>query len=134
MRILMALLFSIAAFTVHAQTTYTLTKDTSVKLEAKTYFDTVDVQPKFKGNLGEYLAKNVRIPKGVTPKGKINTQFWIDTLGRVSGVEIVDNEPRAPKTPLEKEIVRVVKSMPRWEPGQYKGRKVTVKYSLPIVF
>lgn len=135
MRILSTLFFCVIfTCSTYAQATYTLTRDTSVKLEAKTFFDTVDIQPHFKGNLSQYLAQNIRIPKGVTPKGKITTQFWIDTSGRISYVEIEDKGPRAPNTPLEKEIVRVIKAMPPWEPGRYKDRKVTVKYSLPIVF
>jgi protein TonB len=133
MKIFVTLLFMAFAAAAQAQT-FKLTQDTSVKLEAKTYFDTVDVQPAFKGNLGEYLVKNLKVPAGTKFPPKITTQMWIDTLGRITHVEILDKTARAPVTPLEKEVVRVVKNMPRWEPGRYNGKKVTVKYSLPIVF
>ena len=133
MKILLALLLITAAQAGYAQT-YTLTQDTTVKLEAKKFYDTVDVKPKFTGNLGEYLSKNLKVPRGAQLPPRINTQFWIDTLGRISHVEILDGKARAPRTPLEKEVVRVIKAMPRWQPGIYAGRKVTVRYSLPILF
>ncbi|MBP9767884.1 MAG: energy transducer TonB, partial [Bacteroides sp.] len=35
---------------------------------------------------------------------------------------------------LDKEAVRVVKSMPRWIPGTQDGKPVNVEYTLPITF
>lgn len=133
MRIMLTLLLSIIVYTASAQVTYSITRDTFVKLEAKTFFDTAQVKPKFKGNLGEYLSGHIRMPKGAKPQGKIMTQFWIDTMGRISHIKILDKDERAPITPLEKEIVRVIKGMPSWLPGMYKGKKVAVKYSLPFI-
>ncbi|WP_276135023.1 energy transducer TonB [Polluticoccus soli] len=135
MRILLTLLLVAFSAMAHAQTNVTLTQDTTVKLETKTFFDTVQTQPAFKGNLGQYLSKSLKIPAGTKFPPRIDTQLWIDSTGRIAHVEIMDNNTtRKPNTPLEKEIVRVIKAMPRWEPGTYNGRKVTVKYSLPLVF
>lgn len=110
-----------------------IVQDTTVKLEAKTYFDTVEVRPKFKGNMYDYMMKNFKFPQGVTPKGSINTVLWIDTTGKVSQVEVVGKKPKS-YTPVEKEVVRVLKGMPRWAPGSTGGKKMTVKYSLPLNF
>lgn len=135
MRILLTLFLVAFSAMAHAQTTWTLTQDTTVKLEAKTYFDTVETQPQFKGNLGHYLTKNLKIAAGTKFPPRIDTQLWIDSTGRITSVQILDKDAtREPDTPLEKELVRVIKGMPRWEPGTYNGRKVTVKYSLPLVF
>jgi protein TonB len=38
------------------------------------------------------------------------------------------------KTALDEEIIRMIKTMPRWKPGMQKGRLVKVSLSLPIVF
>ena len=134
MKIIPALLLSAFIYMAHAQPQITITRDTTVKMpEAKTFYDTVDVKPQFRGNLGNYLSNNLHMPKGVKPGGKIVAQFWIDSAGKVSHVEILDGKGRAPVNAFEKEVVRVVKAMPAWQPGTYKGKKVTVRYSLPLI-
>ena len=35
---------------------------------------------------------------------------------------------------LDEEAIRIVKSMPRWIPGEHKGKKVKVRFTLPIQF
>ena len=67
----------------------------------------------------------------ITGMQRIATQFKIDKTGRV-----VDVTARSlSHTPeLEAEAIRVVKLLPQMEPGEQKGEKVGVLYSLPIVF
>ena len=60
---------------------------------------------------------------------RISVQFTIDKTGKVAEVRA-----RAPHPKLEAEAIRVVKMFPRMEPGEQKGEKVGVLYSLPIVF
>jgi len=60
---------------------------------------------------------------------RIAVQFKIDKTGKV-----VDVRARAPKRELELEAVRVVKMLPQMIPGEQKGNKVGVLYSLPIIF
>ena len=38
------------------------------------------------------------------------------------------------KKELEKEVIRMVESMPKWTPGKMKGKEVDVYYTLPILF
>ena len=133
MKGLLTLLFSILCYTAQAQT-MSITRDTTAPpLPEKKFYDTVDIKPKFKGDLGAYLMKNIKVPLNTKPPGRITAIYWIDTVGRIRNVEILENkQPRAPQTSIEKEVVRVIKAMPRWEPGLYNGKKVTVRYSLPI--
>ena len=35
---------------------------------------------------------------------------------------------------LDKEALRVVKSMPRWKPGKQQGKAVRTRFSVPVVF
>lgn len=35
---------------------------------------------------------------------------------------------------LDKEAVRVIKSMPKWKPGKQRGKAVRVKYTVPVNF
>lgn len=60
---------------------------------------------------------------------RIAVQFKIDKTGK-----IVNVRARAPKPELEAEAIRVVQNLPQMLPGEQKGQKVGVLYSLPIVF
>lgn len=113
----------------------TLVKDTTTKIDwskMKRPEAMVDVKPRFNGNLNQYLAQNVRVPKGAKLEGRITANFVVDTAGNIGLVTIAGKGPKDKLTPLEKEIVRVVSAMPRWIPGELKGRHVPVRYSLPI--
>lgn len=60
---------------------------------------------------------------------RITVQFKIDKTGAVA-----DIRARAPKPELETEAIRVVNLLPKMTPGEHRGEKVGVLYSLPIVF
>ena len=51
--------------------------------------------------------------------------------GSISGVEIVRS---AGDKSLDKEALRLIKSMPKWNPGRQKGYPVRVKYTVPVNF
>jgi len=72
------------------------------------------------------LATDLGLKSG---RHSIYTQFVIDKNGRVSDVRI-----RAQNATLEKEAKRVVGKIPDFIPGEFNGKKVGVKYSLPITF
>jgi protein TonB len=64
---------------------------------------------------------------GIT--GKVYLQFVIDSNGRVTGIQ-----KRGPDKLLENEAVRIIASLPKVKPGEQRGKKVSVKYSIPINF
>ena len=66
---------------------------------------------------------------GLTGRQRISVIFKIDTLGNITGVRA-----RAPHPRLEKEAVRVIKSLPKMKPGIQNGKPVIVPYSLPMTF
>ena len=35
---------------------------------------------------------------------------------------------------LDKEALRVIKTMPKWKPGKQRGKAVRVKYTVPVTF
>jgi protein TonB len=35
---------------------------------------------------------------------------------------------------LDKEALRVVSTMPKWKPGEQRGKPVRVKFTLPVQF
>ena len=72
------------------------------------------------------LAEELVLAPGVQ---KIFTLFKIDRNGN-----IVDIQARAPHKRLQEEAIRVIKLLPKMEPGKQQGRPVKVRYSMPIVF
>ena len=66
---------------------------------------------------------------GLIGRQRINIVFLIDKTGKVTGVRA-----RAPHRDLEKEAIRVIKTLPQMEPGTQRGKAVNVPYALPIIF
>ena len=81
----------------------------------------------------EYLGNNVKYPvvaqeNGV--QGRVVVSFVVERDGSITDVKVV----RSVDPSLDKEAVRVVKSMPRWIPGKQNGQAVRVKYNVPVAF
>lgn len=95
--------------------------------------DATDKKKCFEQNISAFVGKNfdVKMASGLGLEGKqrIMVQFRIKADGTVSKIKA-----RAPHPKLEDEATRVVSILPTMEPGKAKGKKVSVIYSLPIVF
>ena len=100
-------------------------------------FTVVEVMPKFKGGnkaMMEFLMMNMKYPESAVKakqQGKAVVGFVVKKDGTVSDVYIVKSTGY---DVLDNEAMRVVKSMPAWEPGKQKGKPVDVKYFVPITF
>ncbi|MEH6763674.1 MAG: M56 family metallopeptidase [Aequorivita antarctica] len=79
--------------------------------------------------VGENFNTKLGNDLGLLGLQRIAVQFKIDKSGN-----IVDVKARAPKPELETEAIRIIKKLPQMQPGEQKGQKVGVLYSLPIVF
>ena len=79
--------------------------------------------------VGENFNTDIADALNLSGRQRIVVQFKIDKTGNV-----VDIRARAPQPELETEAIRVVNLLPRMTPGEHKGEKVGVLYSLPIVF
>ena len=66
---------------------------------------------------------------GIVGRQKIWVRFKIDKTGSVIAVEAKTPHPK-----LKNEAIRVIKLLPKMQPGMQKGRNVIVPYALPIVF
>ena len=98
--------------------------------------DIVEHYPSFPGGqqaLLDFLRQNVNYPeqaKKDSIEGRVVVGFVIDTDGSITDQKIV----RSVHPLLDAEALRVVKLMPKWEPGSENGTPVKVKYNLPISF
>ena len=107
-----------------------------VRPNPKKVYDVVEQMPSFPGGMKammDYLARNIRYPanaKNDLIEGRVILQFIVDKKGRLSDVKVA----RSVEPSLDAEAVRVVKSMPRWNPGIEKGKAVKVRYTLPVTF
>ena len=104
--------------------------------EDQVIFQVVEKMPSFPGGdaaLFKFLGENVKYPviaqeNGV--QGRVICQFVVNRDGSIVDVEVV----RSVDASLDKEAIRVIKSMPKWSPGQQRGKPVRVKYTLPVNF
>lgn len=104
--------------------------------EENVIFQVVEVMPEFPGGMGEclkFLGKNIKYPtiaqeNGV--QGRVIVQFVVNKDGSIVDPVVV----RSVDPYLDKEALRVIKSMPKWKPGQQRGKAVRVKYTVPVTF
>lgn len=104
--------------------------------EENKVFDIVEQEPMFPGGktaLMKYLSEHTKYPvvaqeNGV--QGRVTVQFVVEKDGSISDVHVL----RGVDPSLDKEAVRVVKSMPRWTPGKQNGINVRVNYRVPVLF
>ena len=121
---------------IFSSVSYAQNKNEVAGENAEYAFEELDEKPEFPdGNvgLGKYLSENIKYPKKAVKKnitGKVFVQFVIDKTGKVIDVTV----PRGVDKSLDKEAVRVVKSMPNWKPGMKDGVPVKVRYTIPINF
>lgn len=99
-------------------------------------YDVVEDPPSFPGGYAacrQWLDDNVHYPpvyEEINIQGRVVVSFVVETDGSLSNVVVV----KSVDPPLDKEAVRVVKAMPKWNPGTQNGVPVRVKYNLPILF
>jgi len=81
----------------------------------------------------KYVSKNTKYPLIAKESGIQGTVFVYFVVGRdgyVKDVKILrEVDPR-----LDKEAKRVVETLPRFEPGQQRGKSVSVQYTIPVKF
>lgn len=99
-------------------------------------FTVVEEMPQFPGGnpaLFRYLKKNIKYPrkaKKEKTEGQAVVKFIVEPDGTVSSPSILSKVGDG----CEEELLRVVRKMPRWNPGRQNGAFVAVYYTLPVSF
>jgi protein TonB len=92
-------------------------------------------EPSFPGGPAawlKFLQRILQSPEDIEPGKRIEVQirFWVDIDGSVSRPEIIKSGGEA----FDKEVLRVMKKMPKWEPALQAGRPIAVAYQQPVIF
>ncbi len=99
-------------------------------------YTTIDVYPRFPGGDQAriyFLRTHIRYPEVALKagiQGTIMAVFVIEIDGSVSNIEITKGINKY----CDEEAMRVIKSMPPWEPGKRSGRPVRVMVRMPLIF
>jgi TonB family protein len=99
-------------------------------------FTVVETPPLFPGGnkaMSDFLMSNINYPDVAAKngiQGRVVCNFIVAKDGTVTDVNIL----RGVDPMLDAEAVRVLKSMPKWNPGKQRGKVVRVKYTIPVLF
>lgn len=100
-------------------------------------FIVVEKMPLFNGGglakFQQYLYEHLRYPEEArinNVEGKVSAQFIVNEKGEIESVRIL----RSIDESLSKEVIRVLAGAPKWTPGEQRGQKVKVIFSIPVYF
>lgn len=104
--------------------------------EGQEIFTIAEKMPQFPGGdrgLIDYLNLNIKYPNQARQngiEGRVIVSFIVEPDGSLSNVSVKNGLGYG----CDEEAIRVIQSMPQWEPGQQRGNPVRVAYTLPINF
>jgi protein TonB len=99
-------------------------------------FRVVEDLPQFPGGASEFmkwLTKNLKYPASAQNKkikGRVVAQFIVNTDGSVSDLELTEHLEAA----CDREVLRVLRMMPKWQAGVMNAKPCRTKVCIPIVF
>ncbi|MBD3636919.1 MAG: energy transducer TonB [Crocinitomicaceae bacterium] len=106
------------------------------EIVAEPIVDFAEVEPSFPGGesaMMTWIQENIKYPQisiEMGEQGIVYVQFVVNKDGSIEQVKIM----RGVSDALDDEAKRVVRNMPKWTPGEQAGKKVRVRYTLPIHF
>jgi len=99
-------------------------------------FITCEFPPSFPGGveaLYKFISDNVKYPSAAKDNnvtGKVVVRFVVNQKGNIENAYVF----RSIDPLLDREAIRVVESLPKWNPGTQRGKPVKVWFTLPINF
>ena len=107
-----------------------------VKHEPEKIFVAVEQPAEFPGGAAammKWLSNNIRYPESAQQNGisgRVVVKFVVEKDGSIGSPSIVKGVDRD----LDQEALRVVKRMPKWQPGKNNGQAVRSYFNLPVTF
>ncbi len=99
-------------------------------------FVAVEQQAEFPGGqaaLMKWLSNNIRYPESAQQndiQGRVVVKFVVEKDGSIGQATIAKGVDKD----LDREAIRVVKKMPKWQPGKNNGVAVRSYFTLPVTF
>ena len=96
----------------------------------------VEQLPSFPGGMMEYmkwLSRNLKYPPNARQakiQGTVMASFVVNSDGTTADVKVV----KSAEASLDREALRVLRMMPRWEPGVSEGKPCRTLVHIPVVF
>ena len=112
------------------------TKKDNEKKNDDTIYRSVEQMPRFSGGeaaLMKYINSHIKYPPAAAMnkiEGNVILQFVVKKDGSIGEVKVV----RSVEKGLDREAVRVIKSLPKFTPSRHNGEAVNVWYTLPVPF
>lgn len=99
-------------------------------------FRIVEEMPSFPGGeaaMFKFLNEHTKYPKMAIEaniKGTVHVEFVVATTGVITDVRLI----RGIGGGCDEEALRVIRNMPRWNPGKQRGMAVPVRMTIPVQF
>ena len=95
-----------------------------------------DAMPEYPGGPNEmmrYIQENIKYPQSAIDnkiEGRVFVTFVVEKDGSITNAAVL----RGIDKECDAEALRVVSSMPKWNPGQHKGEVVRTQFTIPIYY
>ena len=101
----------------------------------KPVFDPVEKQPEFPGGVEawrNFLSRYLQAPDELAAgeRRTVLVRFMVSATGEVANLEIVQSAG----TSFDREVLRVMKRMPKWTPAVQNGHHIAVSFVQPVTF
>ena len=110
--------------------------DIYMNQDGDTIYNVAETMPQFPGGPNElmkYLSENTKYPESAKAnkiEGRVFVSFVIEKDGSITNAEVM----RGIDKECDAEAVRVVSSMPKWQPGTQSGEAVRCRFTVPFIF
>lgn len=121
---------------IREEKTFKIIKDNGEELDlesSKMFFQFSEMRPSFYGGseaLRYALLNNLNTQKTKSHYGKVIIKFKVSNDGYVVSTEVLKSDDEF----LNDEVIRIIKSLPRWQPAFQAGRFVNAYYTIPLDF
>ena len=110
--------------------------ETASSKQDKSSFRFVEQMPEFPGGykaMKKFLMENTKYPsqaKEEKTQGTVVVKFTINEKGKIKDAKVI----KAVHKDLDAEAIRVISTMPDWNPGKQNGKPVDVQFTIPVEF
>ncbi|MGR3812273.1 energy transducer TonB [Jiulongibacter sp. NS-SX5] len=99
-------------------------------------FTAVEQQPEFPGGTAEmykFIGNNIKYPAAAqraNVSGRVFVKFVVEKDGSIGKIDVLKGIGFG----CDEEAIRVIKAMPKWNPGRQNGKNVRVWFTMPVFY